>query len=100
MSGHFETVRRGSRLHAQFLQNMKTDHTFTFTAAVVLAGVALAFVNPVDATDDVLPLASTGVSAASTFAAADSSGPASVNRETKHKNSCDRAKRVERPTNS
>lgn len=28
---------------------MKKDHTFTFTAAVILAGVVLAFVNPAEA---------------------------------------------------
>ena len=32
---------------------MKTDHTFTFTAAVILAGVALALINPAGASDNV-----------------------------------------------
>ena len=78
---------------------MKTDHSFTFTAAVVLAGVVLAFVSPADAvnaapaTAVVLENSSVPATATNTVATLDSH--ASAKGETKHKGSCERG--VKRP---
>jgi hypothetical protein len=100
ITGDFETVQGSSRLHAQFLLIMKTDHTFTFTAAVILAGVALAFVNPADATDKPLATINTLTVPANAFAAVDANAGSTVKRGTKRNHSCVGAKRAERPTSS
>jgi hypothetical protein len=95
----FETAREESRLPAQFLITMKNDHSFTFTAAVILAGVVLAFVNPADANNSA-PAVASAIKApvhlpgkAGVVAAVDAPAAPSAKGEAKHKGSCERAKR-------
>jgi hypothetical protein len=79
---------------------MKNDHSFTFTAAVILAGVVLAFVNPADANNTAPTVASAietpvnlpGNGNASVVAAVDSQAAPSAKGEAKHKGSCERVK--------
>ena len=79
---------------------MKNDHSFTFTAAIVLAGVVLAFVNPADASNStsaavastiesttVLPINSNPVAAVDSHAGAPRKG------EARAKGSCEHVKR-------
>ena len=78
---------------------MKHDHTFTFTAAVVLAGVVLAFVNPAEAINSTAPVVSTiehSISVpASTQVMAAVAAPAAATATSpaKHKGDCARSTR-------
>lgn len=77
---------------------MKHDHSFTLTAAVILAGVVLAFVNPADANNTAPAVASAIETPANlqgkagVVATVDSHVAPSAKREAKHKGSCERAK--------
>ncbi|MEO6567451.1 MAG: hypothetical protein ABIO94_01710 [Opitutaceae bacterium] len=64
---------------------MKHDHTFTFTAAVVLAGVVLAFVNPAEAINSTAPVASS----------IENSISAPAKSPAKHKGDCERVSRLD-----
>src|ERR1041385_5565998 len=75
---------------------MKNDHSLTFTAAVVLAGVVLAFVNPAGAnSSESLATGPAGNSSnlhniVSVIAASDAGTMASLNGAKQHKGTCHR----------
>jgi len=77
---------------------MKNDHSLTFTAAIVLAGVVLAFVAPVDANS--ATLVADGIAAASKnlpSAVATSDAPATKHGKRGHrsKEGCPQISRVD-----
>jgi len=80
---------------------MKHDHSLTLTAAIVLAGVVLAFANPADASNSAAPVASAIESTpvlplnSNAVAAVDSHPGASRRGEARAKGSCERIKHAD-----
>lgn len=82
---------------------MKHDHSFTFTAAVILAGVVLAFVNPADANSSAPAVATTIATPsilppnAGVVAAVEAHGETgtAAKHDAKHKGSCERVKHAD-----